>query len=682
MDGIDANLDKTSASSQVCIYQQSQDKDTLASDTKDHKLRVSNATSTILASSRLHLSNPSGQLQTDFTVSNFISRRQKDEDEVIQQPNLSTKSNSMPPDNQGTVVSIGTASSLQGTSPSLGDREQGVRTCSVFTSAGIQVTLTDYDSKLNSRTTALGTKIPRDSNIDIQSPCSINRLIDSDLSAQPAPTIKVTDNDNDSQADPTIHRFIASVTARASPTDHLAASLHRCLDSDSDAEDRKLLQNFSASPDRLSPSPGVDHPSSFSNNSYGISSKSKKDSARPHRAVGNERGPTVSSLSSVIKRALSDKRHAHHRPTSPWGEQDEAADNASRLYQSDSYLPALRLQLDRQHSPPVAPYHQDPARFTLPRYAGKNSANLPISPQTLAKEESQCEDSAHSSISVQGGSSTNQSIEFQESEELKTSPPISPLTKGLHCSSLSLYLPPPSIRSLNKMWHRCYSGDSLSGDEHGSEAGKLSVESSTHYDLAAKVILLGDFSVGKTSFLSTLAKARDENGSGFCREYRAGELAEVVFKRQQKRAMIRVMDTGGQERYRSMTSSYYRGVHGCLLVFDVTREDTFNNIIVWHSDLQKYSTDQYVAAILVGTTSHPGERIISPERALKMAESLGIPYMECSPDDASMTLNIVQRLTEKVIKFALRRSSFAIDIKPKSIVLLEEKTKKKFVCLC
>ena len=37
----------------------------------------------------------------------------------------------------------------------------------------------------------------------------------------------------------------------------------------------------------------------------------------------------------------------------------------------------------------------------------------------------------------------------------------------------------------------------------------------------------------------------------------------------------------GQERYRSMTSSYYRGVHGCLLVFDVTREDTFNNIVIW-----------------------------------------------------------------------------------------------------
>ncbi|RUS87870.1 hypothetical protein EGW08_004348, partial [Elysia chlorotica] len=145
--------------------------------------------------------------------------------------------------------------------------------------------------------------------------------------------------------------------------------------------------------------------------------------------------------------------------------------------------------------------------------------------------------------------------------------------------------------------------------------------------------------------------------------------------------MIRVMDTGGQERYRSMTSSYYRGVHGCLLVFDVTREETFNNIMIWHSDLLKYSTDQYVAAILVGTTSHPGERVISPERGLKMAESLGIPYMECQPEDASMTLSIVQRLTEKVIKFALRRSSFAIDIKPQSTVRLEQKKKKKFVCL-
>ncbi|GFO13763.1 ras-related protein rab-3 [Plakobranchus ocellatus] len=380
---------------------------------------------------------------------------------------------------------------------------------------------------------------------------------------------------------------------------------------------------------------------------------------------------SLTPLNDLIKRALSEKRHMHHLKVP----QSDDEDN-SRLYQSDSYLPALRLQLDTQSSSASS----FTGHSTLPRAARKHSVRFPSPPQIIVGESDHYAESNQSSCSYQG--SSNHSLDDHELSEEKTSPPISPLSKGLHCSSLSLYLPPPSISSLNKMWHRYYSGDSITGNEEDKYGGnKKGLDSTVHYDLAAKVILLGDYSVGKTSFLSTLSRAKDENGSGFCKEYRPGELAEVVFKRQQKRAMIRVMDTGGQERYRSMTSSYYRGVHGCLLVFDVTREETFNNIMIWHSDLLKYSTDQYVAAILVGTTSHPRERVISPERGLKMAESLGMPYMECSPEDSTMTLAIVQRLTESVIKFALRRSSFAIDIKPQSIVL-EETKKKKFVCLC
>ncbi|XP_005102542.2 ras-related protein Rab-44 [Aplysia californica] len=200
------------------------------------------------------------------------------------------------------------------------------------------------------------------------------------------------------------------------------------------------------------------------------------------------------------------------------------------------------------------------------------------------------------------------------------------------------------------------------------------------FDVAVKVILLGDFNVGKTSLLHSLSKARDEAGSGCCREYRCGELVELVYSRDDRRAMVRVMDTGGQERYRSLTSSYYRGVHGCLLMFDVTREETFNNIVIWHQDLSKYSTE-YVATLLVGSTSHLGNRTVTPERAFKLAESLGIPYMECYPDDDIMTLAIIQRLTEHVIKVGMRRTSFTIEIKPQPVETKKSQV-KQVVCLC
>ena len=346
-------------------------------------------------------------------------------------------------------------------------------TSSVFTSAGIHVTLTDYDA---------------------------------DRGFHPGhPNDRHITKGFETQPDSRIDRLIASVTARASPTDQLEPH-DRYSDIGSDDEDSKVFRDFSSSSDRLSLTPGFD---SISNSSTKLEVGKSLTPADGDRTAGS--APALSSLSGLIKRAISDKRHAHRLRLSQ-GEEENA-----RLYQSDSYLPALRLQLDSQ-SPPGSPLHQDKhERFTLPRPARNSSGSVPSPPPKIvvrercyegytqsSSRETRHEESTQSSSSYQA--SSDRSPERQDSVEQKTSPPISPLTKGLHCSSLSLYLPPPSITSLNKMWHRCYSGDSLSVDEHRSDSGTHGLEKSTHYDLAAKVILLGDFSVGKTSFLSTLSK--------------------------------------------------------------------------------------------------------------------------------------------------------------------------------
>ena len=351
------------------------------------------------------------------------------------------------------------------------DCQREIITNSVLTSAGIHVTLTDYDAEFDTRSASTTDKLSEGKQ-DSQTTLITDRLIGD----QPASKHHIEEPESNS----TIDRLIASVTVRASPTDQLEP-LGRLSDTGSEDEDERNLSSGC-----LTPSSGGETSSNLS-----VAEVERSHDAR------SDRGSTTSSLSTVIKRALSDKRHAHRSRTSL-----EEEDN-SRLYQSDSYLPALRLQLDNQ-SPQDTPGHHHLARFTLPRPAGKSSVSFLNPPHTEARI-SRDQEPKHSGNSCES-SPTNQSTDLEESVELKTSPPISPLTKGLHCSSLSMYLPPPSISSLNKMWHHSYSGDSLSSDKRGPDAGKLGAELSPHYDLAAKVILLGDYSVGKTSFLSTLSK--------------------------------------------------------------------------------------------------------------------------------------------------------------------------------
>ena len=59
-------------------------------------------------------------------------------------------------------------------------------------------------------------------------------------------------------------------------------------------------------------------------------------------------------------------------------------------------------------------------------------------------------------------------------------------------------------------------------------------------------------------------------------------------------------DTAGQERFRTLTPSYYRGAQGVILVYDVTNRNTFTKLDMWLNELDTYSTKTEVVKMLVG----------------------------------------------------------------------------------
>jgi len=65
---------------------------------------------------------------------------------------------------------------------------------------------------------------------------------------------------------------------------------------------------------------------------------------------------------------------------------------------------------------------------------------------------------------------------------------------------------------------------------------------------------------------------------------------------------LSLWDTAGQETYKSITRSYFRGASGALLVFDITRRNTFNSVTSWLHDLRQIAEDDIVV-ILVGNKS-------------------------------------------------------------------------------
>eukprot|EP01111_Echinosteliopsis_oligospora_P017155 TRINITY_DN7344_c0_g1_i1.p1 TRINITY_DN7344_c0_g1~~TRINITY_DN7344_c0_g1_i1.p1 ORF type:complete len:198 (+),score=24.77 TRINITY_DN7344_c0_g1_i1:28-621(+) len=149
------------------------------------------------------------------------------------------------------------------------------------------------------------------------------------------------------------------------------------------------------------------------------------------------------------------------------------------------------------------------------------------------------------------------------------------------------------------------------------------------YDLQIKILLVGDFGVGKTSMILRVADFRGCFSTNYI------STIGVDFKLRDttidgKRIRLQIWDTGGQERFRTISSSYYRGVQGVIVVYDITDEKSFNNLPQWLDDVERYTLPSCLKFI-VGNKSdlHP-LRSVDFSVAQKFAEEQNIPFLESS----------------------------------------------------
>ena len=116
------------------------------------------------------------------------------------------------------------------------------------------------------------------------------------------------------------------------------------------------------------------------------------------------------------------------------------------------------------------------------------------------------------------------------------------------------------------------------------------------YDYLFKVVLIGDSGVGKSNLLSRFTK------NEFSLESKSTigvEFATRSIRVDDKVVKAQIWDTAGQERYRAITSAYYRGAVGALLVYDVTRQSTYESVRRWLKELRGH-TDSNIVIMLVG----------------------------------------------------------------------------------
>lgn len=164
-------------------------------------------------------------------------------------------------------------------------------------------------------------------------------------------------------------------------------------------------------------------------------------------------------------------------------------------------------------------------------------------------------------------------------------------------------------------------------------------------DNKIKMIIIGEATVGKTSMVHRFeGKSFDETPkqtSGIDSVSRDIELDGVPIK-------VWVWDTGGQERFRTITSSYYRGAHGILLVYDITQKSSFEKVPIWLHEVDRFACEN-VHKFLVGNKSDLEEqRQVTTEEAEKYGRSLGLSLIETSAKTGKNVDEAFLKLARKI----------------------------------
>jgi Ras-related protein Rab-18 len=193
------------------------------------------------------------------------------------------------------------------------------------------------------------------------------------------------------------------------------------------------------------------------------------------------------------------------------------------------------------------------------------------------------------------------------------------------------------------------------------------IKSPGSFDYSFKVLLIGDSGVGKSSLLLTFLNSNSI--------HHLSPTIGVDFKIKLlsvggKRLKLTFWDTAGQERFGTLTSSYYRDAHGIILVYDVTRRESFTNLSeIWAKEVDLYSTDHECIKILVGNKlDRDTEREVTVEEGMALAKEHKCSFYECSAYTRENVQKCFKDLTLKILERPSLVEKGSIAVKNKILI--------------
>ncbi|CAD8048239.1 unnamed protein product [Paramecium sonneborni] len=147
------------------------------------------------------------------------------------------------------------------------------------------------------------------------------------------------------------------------------------------------------------------------------------------------------------------------------------------------------------------------------------------------------------------------------------------------------------------------------------------------FNYLLKIIVIGDSGVGKTNLLLRYVNHTFQND---LKSTIGVQFFSKLVSIKNEYIKLQLWDTAGQERYRSISTSYYKGSHGVIICFDLTHQESLDNVVKWYQEV-KQQADLNIKIILIGNKLDLSEqRVVGTDTAQQVAKQIGAGYIETS----------------------------------------------------
>lgn len=169
----------------------------------------------------------------------------------------------------------------------------------------------------------------------------------------------------------------------------------------------------------------------------------------------------------------------------------------------------------------------------------------------------------------------------------------------------------------------------------------------TEYAYLFKNIIIGDTNVGKSCLMLQFIEGRFKPSL----DPTVGvEFASRTCLIRDQPVKLQIWDTAGQESFKSITRSYFRGAIGALVVFDITNEESFRNVNRWLQEIIN-GTSKSIVILLVGNKADlADQRKVSREEAERLAASHRIEYIEVSAKNGENVHQAFERVASRILE--------------------------------